>query len=488
MDSGAAAKRTEAAITPHAPGTWMNRRKPIQSMLVAIVPAAIWLAPLPLDPKSHRALAICAFMILGWITEVLDHGVTGIIGCYLFWMLGVVRFDVAFSGFANDSSWFAPGAMLFGIMGGKSGLGRRLAYGVMLRIGTTYSSILLALILTDFVLTLLIPAGLARVVILAPVALGLVEAWGLAPGGNIGRGMFLILTYTAGVFDKTIIAGSAAITARGLIETLGATPVLWSRWFLAYLPSDFIIIVAAWRITLWLYPPEQAALPGGTSFLTEELRSMGRWTNPEKKSLLLMLLAAALWMTDFLHHLPPSMICIGIALLALLPATGVLELGDLKRKNYILLFFFVASALSLGEVLKATNILSGIDNHLFSLLGPFLGWPYLSSFILYWTGFVSHIFLGSEVSMLGMSMPVLMNFAHAHGLNPLALGMIWTFASGGKIFVYQSAVMIAGYSYGYFTARDLFRLGLCMSIVDSIQLLLLVPLYWPLIGIGSVAH
>ena len=60
---------------------------------------------------------------------------------------------------------------------------------------------------------------------------------------------------------------------------------------------------------------------------------------------------------------------------------------------------------------------------------------------------------------------------HAHALNPLALGMIWTFSSGGKIFVYQSAVLIGGYSYGYFEPKDLFRLGLCMSIVDSIQLL-----------------
>ncbi len=431
-------------------------------------------------------MAIGAFMILGWVTEVIDHGLTGLIGCYLFWALGVVRFDVAFSGFANDSSWFALGAMLFGIMAGKSGLARRLAYRVMLRIGTTYSRILLAVILVDFLLTFLIPNGLARVVILAPVALGFVEALGMAPGSNIGRGMFLILTYTSGVFDKTIIAGTAAITARGLIETVGRVPVQWSRWLFAYLPSDIIIILAAWRITLWLFPPEKTSLSGGISFLSEELRKMGRWTTAEKKSLFLILTASALWMTDFLHHLPPSMICIGIALLAVLPVTGVLEFSDLRLK-FVLLFFFVASALSMGEVLKATKTLDTFAKTLFSVTGPLLLRPYLSTFVLYWTGFVSHIFLGSEVSMLGMSMPVLMNFAHAHALNPLALGMIWTFSSGGKIFVYQSAVLIGGYSYGYFEPKDLFRLGLCMSIVDSIQLLFLVPLYWPLI-IGNLTN
>jgi di/tricarboxylate transporter len=61
--------------------------------------------------------------------------------------------------------------------------------------------------------------------------------------------------------------------------------------------------------------------------------------------------------------------------------------------------------------------------------------------------------------------------------------MIWVFASGGKIFVYQSGVLIIGYAYGYFRSKDILRLGLLMSAVDSVLLLVVVPLYWPLIGI-----
>lgn len=455
----------------------------IRLILVTVVPVALWFAPVPLAPNPHHALAIAAFMILAWITEAMNQGLTGVIGCYLFWALGVVRFDVAFSGFANDTPWFLLGAIVLGIVASKSGLARRLAYITIIRVGVTYQRILLALILADFLLTFVVPAGIARVVILAAVALGLLEALALGPGSNLGRGMFLIITYTAGVFDKTIIAGAAAITGRGIVENIGHVPVLWSQWFLAYVPSDIITILVAWRLILWLYPPEAAALPSGAHFLTEELRKMGPWNNSEKKALSLILAAVALWMTDFMHHIPPSMICIGIALLAALPAAGVLELGDLTQTRYLPIFSFVASAVSMGEVLRATKSLERLTSALFSWLEPLLTKPHLSGFVLYWTGFVYHIFLGSEVSMLVASMPSLMELAHAHGLNPLAVGMIWTFSSGGKIFVYQSAVMIAGYSYGYFTSKDLLRLGFCMSIVDSLQMLLLVPIYWPLIGI-----
>jgi di/tricarboxylate transporter len=77
----------------------------------------------------------------------------------------------------------------------------------------------------------------------------------------------------------------------------------------------------------------------------------------------------------------------------------------------------------------------------------------------------------------------LMSFARANSIHPLPLGLIWAFAAGGKIFVYQSGVLVAGYSYGYFNARDVFRVGLCVTIIESLVLLLTVPFYWPLIGI-----
>jgi solute carrier family 13 (sodium-dependent dicarboxylate transporter), member 2/3/5 len=410
----------------------------------------------------------------------MDHGLTGLIGCYLFWVLGVARFDLAFSGFADDTPWFLLGAILFGTMASKSGLARRLAYLVTLRIGTSYSRLLLALILSDFLLTFLVPSGMARVTIMAAVAIGLIGAFGVGIGSNIGRGMFLILTYTAGVFDKTVIAGAAAITGRGIIENLGHTEVLWSRWLLAYLPSDIVTILVAWRLTLWLYPPEKTALPGGRQYLKEELRKAGPWSPMEKKSLALMLAAIALWATDFLHHISPSMIGLGIGLLAALPFLNILTIEDVKKINYLQLFF-VAAAVSMGRVLGATKGLDVLTNIVFSWLHPVLSHGVLSIFVLYWTGFLYHIFLASEISMLGTSLPLLMQFATSHGLNALKLGMIWVFSSGGKIFVYQSGVLIIGYAYGYFRPKDILRLGLIMTVVDSLALLAIVPLYWPLV-------
>src|SRR5262249_59277954 len=119
-------------------------------------------------------------------------------------------------------------------------------------------------------------------------------------------GMFLILTYTAGIFDKMIIAGAASITARGLIEKAGGTQVLWSKWFIGYLPCDLITIFVAWRLTLWLYPPEKEAMSGGGDYLNEELHKMGRGRSLEKKSAGLWVAAVGVWVAAFLLHISPG--------------------------------------------------------------------------------------------------------------------------------------------------------------------------------------
>jgi anion transporter len=441
-----------------------------------------WFLPLNLEPKAQHAIAITLFMILGWAIEIMDHGLTGLVGCYLFWSLKIVSFDVAFSGFANDTPWFLMGAILFGTMASKSGLAKRLAYLVTLRIGTSYSRLLLALIVSDFLLTFLVPSGMARVTIMAAIAAGLIGAFGLGAGSNVGRGMFLILTYTAGVFDKTIIAGAAAITGRGIIESVGHTQVLWSQWLVAFLPSDFMTILIAWRLTLWLYPPESASLPGGIQYLQDELRKAGPWSSLEKKSMALMIGAIVLWATDFIHHVSPSMIGLGFGLLSVLPFVGILDISDLKKLNFLQLFF-VAAAVSMGNVLSATKGLAFLTDKVLAWLEPLLRNDSLSVLALYWTGFAYHIFLASEISMLATSSPLLMEFAIQHGLSALKIGMLWVFSSGGKIFIYQSGVLVIGYGYGFFRAKDILRLGLIMSVVDSLLLLVVVPFYWPLIGI-----
>jgi len=470
----------------HTGGTDQNKisTRRIIGLIVAIaVPVALWFAPLHFQPASQHALAVAAFMIVTWIAEPIPHALTGLIGCYLFWVLNVVKFEVAFSGFADQTAWFLFGAGLFGMMATKTGLARRLAYLIIQRVGASYSRLLLGIILSSFLLTFLVPSGIACVVIMASVALGLMQVFGLGPGSNVGRGIFITLTYTAGCFDKMVIAGPSTILGRGLIEKGASVHVYYSQWLLAFLPCALVTIFGIWRLVVWLYPAEDAALHRGAEFLRDEVGKMGPWTRMEKRALCFMLFAIAFWMTDLIHHISPAVIGLGVGLFACVPGVGILDQEDMKRLNYLPVFF-VAAAISMGTVLVQTGALTTLTAIMFGWMRPLLASSaYALAVVPYWTAFVYHIFLGNEIGMLATSMPGLMSFAHANGIHPLPLGLIWAFAAGGKIFVYQSGVLVAGYSYGYFNARDVFRVGLGVTIIESLVLLLIVPFYWPLIGI-----
>ena len=84
--------------------------------------------------------------------------------------------------------------------------------------------------------------------------------------------------------------------------------------------------------------------------------------------------------------------------------------------------------------------------------------------------------------MLATSLPILMEFAKSHGLDALWIGMVWTFAAGGKLFAYQSAPLVVGYSFGYFRHSDLLKLGALLTVVEFLALAVSVGIYWPLLG------
>src|SRR5687767_10763673 len=155
------------ADVPKTTARTFDHWRVVKAAAAVAILLAIWLAPLPIDRAMHAAIAISAFLIIAWMTELMEYAATGLIGLMLFWMFEVADTEVIFSGFVNDTSWFLIGAMLIGAMAVKSGLPQRIGNFVISRVGVTYSRVLLGLIIIDLVLTIVVPSGAAVLVIMA---------------------------------------------------------------------------------------------------------------------------------------------------------------------------------------------------------------------------------------------------------------------------------------------------------------------------------
>jgi solute carrier family 13 (sodium-dependent dicarboxylate transporter), member 2/3/5 len=456
----------------------------VGTALGPLLGAVIWFMPTSLEPDAQQALAVVAFMIVYWIAEPIDHGLTAITGCFLFWALNIAEFGVAFSGFADSTPWFLYGGLLLGEAATVTGLARRIGYAIIRLIGSSYNRILMSVIVVVVTLQFLVPSGMAQVAVLAPILMGIVAAFGLGPLSNIGRGLFVLVTYTCGLFNKMILSGASSILSRGMVERLSGETIFWGEWLIAFIPMTLATVFACWFLVRWLFPPEKAELPGGRKYIEEASAALGPWSMAEKKTLAWMLIAIGLWSTDLLHGINPAKIAMGTGLAIAIPKIGVLTTKAVKNVN-LLLIVFMAGALSMGEVLVQTDAILVLTGTAMSWATPFLGEPFITTVVLFWTGFFYHFFLGSELSMLSTSLPVIVSYASEQGFDIKAMALIWNFSTSSKIFVYQSSVLMLGYAYGYFETKDLLKLGIALTIVEGILLSLLVPLYWPLIGVWT---
>src|SRR5262249_7853567 len=208
-------------------------------------------------------------LIAFWTTEILPHAITGLLGCWLFWTSGVAEPRVALGGFSSDAPWFLLGALFIGAMATESGLAKRLAYAMLSAVGASFPRMLMAFILTCFLMTFMIPAGPPRVILLGAIVLGVIETYGLERTGNVAKSLMLAVTFSASLFDKSIIGSTPSILARNLISEFGHVPVYWSQWFIAYAPLNLFNIVITWWVLQRMFPAATNKLPCGMALVRE---------------------------------------------------------------------------------------------------------------------------------------------------------------------------------------------------------------------------
>ena len=129
--------------------------------LIAAISVAAWFRPdLTLSPAALRALFILVLAVLLWVTEVVPAFAVGIL---------VIALNVALLGrpAQSDSDWeqyvgvlghpliwlFFGGFVLAAGME-RCGLDRRLALGLLSRVGDRYQNVLLGTMLATFVLSM----------------------------------------------------------------------------------------------------------------------------------------------------------------------------------------------------------------------------------------------------------------------------------------------------------------------------------------------
>jgi L-tartrate/succinate antiporter len=140
-----------------------------KGLLAVLVGGVIALLPVPagLKPTAWWFFALFCSVVVGLVLEPIPAAAVGVTGVALATVLGLVEpkpadaIKWALSGFSNTTVWLIFGAFMFALGYEKSGLGRRLALGLVQKMGKSSLGLGYAVMLSDVVLAPFTPSNTA---------------------------------------------------------------------------------------------------------------------------------------------------------------------------------------------------------------------------------------------------------------------------------------------------------------------------------------
>ena len=365
-----------------------------------------------------------------------------------------------------------------------SGLGGRLARGMVRRIGRKPSLIVLAVGIASLVVAPLSPSTTAKAFMFVPICVGLAAAFQARPGSRFGAAIFLMAAAANNIGASMFLTATIPnfISAQYL-ATVGFE-ITWLTWLGVAGPPNALLMAAAWLALVATRRPDvdvTRAVEPGRSTLSEADMAMRR---PEIATAVAVAIAVVAWVSEPVTGLNGGFIGLAATAALFVPPVGVLSvkrIGDAVPWGPIALFF---AALLLGSSISATSVFDPIVGGVFDALGvrelPLL--PAVAAVTL--VALVGHLVFTSTTAYATVVVPVSLAVAVAGGLPPVALALPVAITMGYAFMLPMNTVPnVIMLEAGYFTARQMFLYGAAVTLAAAVILVGFALPYWQWLGV-----
>src|SRR5262245_21206258 len=304
-----------------------------------------------LPRPGQRALLVTLIVIVLWTTEALEPGVTALLAIVLLALTGAADgIRPALQGFASPVPYFLVAVLTMGVAVVRSGLAERLARAILGHARGRSLPVYLHLVLAFPVLTFVLPSATTRSGILIHIYDELFTLAAVPRGAPIAKAVMLALSSINRLASTVLLTGGITPVMSAAIIAGAGTPFTWSGWFALMAVPYYAILLLGGVLTYALYRrglhrelPTPAPAP-------RRALSGAEW-----RTIAVILAASALWLTDAVHHLDPTLPAL-LAFVALpTPGVGPLGWADLERGVGWANFFVIAASISLAQALGASG-------------------------------------------------------------------------------------------------------------------------------------
>lgn len=448
----------------------------------------VWLLPRPesVEPRAWQLLAIFVAMIVGIALRPLPMAATAIVALAALVGTGTLTLAESLSGFANSTVWLVTGAFLIAAGFRKTGLGRRIAYGLVSLFGRSTRGLAYSLVASDLVLAPAIASNTARVGgVLFPILQSICET-AIARDASAGRKTSAFLTLT--VYQGTVVTSAmflTAMVANPLAAQLAADQGLaisWTMWAMAACVPGLLSLLLVPVVVARVCPPGVAHTPEAPAMARAALKDLGPMSRREWLMGTITICLIVAWIFGGRIGLEPAAAAF-IAVAALL-LTNILVSDDiLAEREAWNTFIWFGVLVAMASYLSQLGLIAWFTGHMSTTLD---GAPWLPGFLaLSLIYFYSHYFFASNTAHIGAMYAPFLAVALALGTPPYLAVLTLAFFSN----LYSCTTHYGTppgpilFGSGYVPLSTWWKAGAVLSVVHIAIWLIVGSAWWRLLGL-----
>lgn len=431
-------------MSPDDAATRSSRRQHAGLFLGPALLAVMLLLPAPpsMSLPAWRTAAAAVLMAVWWVSEALPLPATALLPLVLFPVLGILPIGRAVTPYANPVIFLFMGGFIMARALECSGLHRRIALAIIMRVGPRPVNLILGFMLATAFLSMWV-SNTATVVMMLPMALSVVFLLEQAPQveeteiRHFSVALLLGVAYAASIGGLGTLIGTPpnALLAGFMAENYHVE-IGFVQWMLVGVPLVVVALPLTWYLLVRVvFPVRLKEVQGGRSAIQAEVRAQGRLSRHELSVGLLVLAVALAWVfRPFLGRLIPGLSDAGIAMagavgLFLLPVDWregrfALSWKQAAQLPWGVLILF-GGGLSLAEAIQFNGLSKWIGSALsgVQVLPPLLVTVIVTAVVVFLTE------LTSNTATAAAFLPLVASLAVGAGADPLLLVVPATLAA-----------------------------------------------------------
>ena len=427
-----------------------------------------------LSPRAKRFLAILVVLLFLFVAEPIPLEITAACIGVLLVIMGISDAKSAWAPYMHPVVVFIMCCLIFAISLEKAGITKRIGYFIIKKAGTS---------VVRFTFVISISLGIASAFMhdAAACAIGIVTmlplmtAAGIEPHTNTARFMMLSLPFACSSGGMgSLIGGGRCMVAAAFLKEFTGLEISFFDWIKYALPAAIIIVPVAVTIVYFVFRPDPKIR------LPEFDEEIGPWSRLEIKTLIIIGITFIFWLTKGFHGIHYSVT--GILGVAALVVFNVLKWEDINDNlAWGTAIFIFGGGISLGLAMGYSGAATYFANLFFPLVQG-NGWLLLFAGVAVFGAIVTNAM--ANVAAAALILPVVIPMAQLEGVDPtiiaLCLGMATSFA---MLLVIGCPPNAISYSYRYFNAFDLTKVGLVATPILLIILTGVVSVWWNILGL-----